>query len=149
MNPLVKDLADFPEELVRPIKALTDEARRTILLSLLEKDATPYSQIQHTFRIKKGTLNHHLHILVSAGLVRNFSYRSPGNPYNSFYTITGFGRKFMEGLRQTLEKPRVVRKTVTFNGTTTVQEEIVGVSASEGEETEQRKGISLEIPVRS
>lgn len=140
---------DFPEELVLPIKALTDQSRRKMLLSLLEKDVLSYSQIQSTFQIKKGTLNHHLHILVSAGLIRNFSNKGPGNPYNSFYAITGFGRKLIEGLRQTLEQPKTIRKTVTFNGTTTVQEEIVGSSNSEDEEAKLRKAFPLMIPVRS
>jgi DNA-binding HxlR family transcriptional regulator len=140
---------DFPEELVQPIKALTNQSRRKMLLSLLERDTLSYSQIRGAFRIKKGTLNHHLHILVSAGLIRNFSNEDPGNPYKSYYAITGFGRKFIEGLRQTLEQPKVIRKTVTFNGTATVHEEIVGSSTSEGEEVKSRKDVPLEIPIRS
>lgn len=139
---------DFPEELTQPIKALTDETRRKILLSLLEKDAISYSQIQNVFQIKKGTLNHHLHILVSAGLVRNFSIRTPGNPYNSYYTITDFGRKFIEGLRQTLE-PKIARRTMTFTGTTTLEEKIIIGSASEGEEKQPKKFTPLKISVRS
>jgi DNA-binding transcriptional ArsR family regulator len=140
---------DFPEELIQPIKALSNYSRRKMLLSLLERDALSYSQIQSAFRIKKGTLNHHLHILVSAGLIRSFSSKDPGNPYKSFYTITGFGRKLIEGLRQTLEQPKIVRKTVTFNGTATVQEEIVGSSTSEGEKDKPRKTLPLEIPIGS
>jgi len=140
---------DFPEELVEPIKALTNQSRRKMLLSLSERDALSYSQIRGTFRIKKGTLNHHLHILVSAGLIRNFSNKDLGNPYKSFYAITGFGRKLIEGLRQTLEQPKIIRKTVTFNGTATVNEEIVGSSTSEGEEAKSREAFPLEIPLRS
>jgi DNA-binding transcriptional ArsR family regulator len=140
---------DFPEEFVQPIKALTDQSRRKILLSLLGRDALSYSQIQSAFRIKKGTLNHHLHILVSAGLIRNFSYKDPGSQYNSFYAVTGFGRKLIEGLHQTLERPKIISKTVTFEGTTTVHEEIVGSSTSEGDETKSRRTIPLEIRVRS
>jgi DNA-binding HxlR family transcriptional regulator len=140
---------DFPEELVQPIKALTNQSRRKMLLSLLERDTLSYSQIRDDFRIKKGTLNHHLHILVSAGLVRNFSNKDPGNPYKSFYVITGFGRNLIEGLRQTLEQPKIIRKTVTFNGTATVHEEIVGSSTSEGEEAKSREASPLKIPIGS
>jgi len=145
---IIEDSIDLPEELVQPIKALTDEARRKIILSLLGKGAISYSEMQNAFHIKKGTLNHHLHILVSAGLVRNFSDRIPGNPYSSYYSVTSFGRKFMEGLRQTLE-PKRVKTTVTFNGTATVQEEIVGTSASESAEVTPAKSPAPQIQLRS
>lgn len=140
-------IRDFPEELVEPIKALTDETRRRILLSLLEKDSISYSQIRKNFQIKKGTLNHHLHKLVSSGLIRNFSIKSPANPYNSYYMVTDFGRKFIEGLRQTLE-PKVVRRTITATSTTITDESITW-SASEGEEKQPKEFATIKTPVRS
>lgn len=146
---LVLTIKDLPEELTQPIKALTDETRRKILLSLLETDAFSYSQIQNVFQIKKGTLNHHLHILVSAGLIRNFSIKTLGNPYNSYYAITNFGRKFIEGLHQTLETKKA-RRTITHTSTTTLEEEMIIGSASEGEEKYTLvETVIPEIPVRS
>jgi DNA-binding HxlR family transcriptional regulator len=139
---------DFPEELIIPIKALTDETRRKILLSLIERDAASYSQMQNGFQIKKGTLNHHLHKLVSAGLIRNFSIYSPVNPYNSYYAITDFGRKLVEGFRQTLE-PKIVRRTMTFQGTATMLEEVIGASASQSEEKLLEKIAPLQNMTRS
>jgi DNA-binding transcriptional ArsR family regulator len=98
---------DFPEEIIEPIKALTDEKRRKILLLLLENKFASYSQlraqINKTFGVSKGTFNHHLHILVGSGLIRNFNINNPMSIYNSFYAITNFGQRFLEGLRQTLE----------------------------------------------
>jgi hypothetical protein len=105
--------------------------------------------MKNDFQIKKGTLNHHLHILVSAGLIRNFSVKNPANPYTSFYAVTSFGRRFTEGLRQTLEQPKIIRKTVTFNGTATLEEEVISTSTAEGEESKPRKNNPMEIPIRS
>jgi DNA-binding transcriptional ArsR family regulator len=97
---------DFPEEIIQPIKALTDEKRRKILSLLLENNFS-YSQlrtqINKYFDVNKGTFNHHLHILVGSGLIRNFNINDPESKYNSFYAITNFGQRFLEGLRQTLE----------------------------------------------
>jgi DNA-binding HxlR family transcriptional regulator len=106
ISKLFSTIEDLPIELVEPMKALTSETRRKIFLSLFENYSISYSQIQNGFEIKKGTLNHHLHILVSSGLIRNFSIESPGNPYKSYYAITNFGYRFIEGLGQTLEPRR-------------------------------------------
>jgi len=138
---------DLPEELVQPIKALTDETRRRILISLLEKDSAHYSDIKNNFQIKNGTLNHHLHILVSSGLIRNFSIKIPGNPYNSYYAITDFGRKFMAGLRQTLE-PEVVERTFTFTSATFSDKIVIG-STSQGEEKQPEIYPIIETLARS
>jgi len=108
---------DFPEEIIEPIKALTDEKRRKILLLLLENKSVSYSQlrarIKETFGVSKGTFNHHLHILVGSGLIRNFNINNPTSRYNSFYAISNFGQRFLEGLRQTLEPE--VEKPFTFD----------------------------------
>ena len=144
MNLIVED---FPEELVAPIKALTDETRRKIIKSLLEVDSASYSQIQKDFQIVKGTLNHHLHILVSSSLVRNFSIKIPGTPFTSYYAITNFGRKFIEGLRQTLE-PKIIERTF-FTTNTLVTEKIISGSASTGEEKQPEELPVIETFVRS
>jgi DNA-binding transcriptional ArsR family regulator len=98
---------DFPEEMIHPIKALTDQNRRKILLFLLENEQISYSQlysqIKKENKISKGTFNHHLQVLVGAALIRNFNINNPSSNHNSFYTISNFGRRFLEGLHQTLQ----------------------------------------------
>ena len=98
---------DFPEEIIEPIKALNDVKRRKILILLLENKSVSYSllrtQIKKIFGVNKGTFNHHLHLLMKSGLIRNFNTNNPTSRYNSFYTITNFGQRFLKGLRQTLE----------------------------------------------
>jgi len=137
---------DLPEELVKIVKALTDETRRGIVLSLFDRDSISYSQIQNSFQVKKGTLNHHLHILVSSGLIRNFSITSPANPYKSYYAITDFGRKFVEALRQTLE-PKIVWRIATATSTTITDELAIG-GASEGKEKRSEELATAEIHSR-
>jgi len=126
---------DFPVEIIEPMKALTNKTRRKVLLSLLENDSISYSQIQNSFQVKKGTLNHHLHVLVSSGLIRNFSIESPGNPYNSYYAITDFGRRFVEGLRQTLE-PHIEQVLSNIASTAFYSNETVGGASEAIEELE-------------
>lgn len=137
---------DFPREIIEPIKAVYNKTRRQILLTLLDKSSLSYSEIKNNFQISKGTLNHHLHILVRSGLIRNFAVSSPGDPYKSYYTMTNFGHKFLDGLRQTLE-PKIVRRTVIHTNSTTITDEIMEgeqiiMSASEGVEENLFKEIA-------
>ena len=78
-------ITDLPAELIAPIKALSDQTRRKLLL-LLEKSPLSYSQIQSCLQIEKGTLNHHLRRLISAALIRNYGIDTPGTPYTSYYS---------------------------------------------------------------
>jgi predicted transcriptional regulator len=126
------------------MKAMTNETRRKIFLLLQQKDSISYSQIQSSFQIRKGTLNHHLHVLVSSGLIRNFSIETPGNPYSSYYGITNFGRRFIEGLHETLE-PKTQNISINIASTTYANKFILG-SASEGEEELQSSIATAEIP---
>lgn len=137
------NLKDFPIEITEPIRALNDKKRREIILSLLEKDSRSYSEIQNILDIKKGTLNHHLNILVGSGLIQNFSIDNPNSPYSSYYTITDFGHKFLMGIRQALE-PRqyeivALPDTANIFHKKEIDHELpITVSASEGEEIEHK-----------
>lgn len=136
-------LGDFPVEITEPIRALDDRKRREIILSLLEKDCRSYSEIQSTVRIKKGTLNHHLSVLVGSGLVQNFSIDDPTSPYSSYYKITSFGQKFLTGIRQALEPRRLEVVTLVDSANPsdvkgTHHDSLIEASASESEEPRLR-----------
>jgi len=107
-NEIVTSIDDFPEELILPIKALSDKTRRKLVLALLDSKEFSYTQLQTGFNIKRGTLNHHLHSLVSAGLIRNFNKLLPVSQYSSYYQITNFGYRFVEGLLQSFSEPKIV-----------------------------------------
>lgn len=146
------NLRDFPVEITEPIRALNEKKRREIVLCLLEKDSRSYSEIQSMLNIKKGTLNHHLNILVSSGLVQNFSIDSPNSPYSSYYMITDFGHKFLSGIRHALE-PRTYEIISLIDTTNpSPKKEIdhdlpILSSASEGEEI-KHKTLKRHIIVR-
>jgi DNA-binding transcriptional ArsR family regulator len=126
-------LSDLPREIVEPIKALSDASRRKIVLMLLGRELS-YSEIRDSTLIGKGTLNHHLRVLITAGLIRNYGVESPGTLYSSYYAISEFGRTFMEQLQQVL-RPRV-RKIVETSTTLTVRRTRNFLTSAAGVDTE-------------
>jgi DNA-binding transcriptional ArsR family regulator len=129
---------DFPTEIVELVNALSDRRRRRIVLALLEKDPLSYSEIQIKLDAKKGTLNHHLNVLIGSGLLQNFTIRSPGSLYSSYYTITDFGHRFLTGIRKVLEPKQfeIVEVTsTTMRARKEIDHELpVTTNASESEE---------------
>jgi DNA-binding transcriptional ArsR family regulator len=122
---------DFPEEIIRPIKALNDENRRRIVLALSKKCEFSYSEIKDQFKIKKGTLTHHLHELVSAGLIRNFTKTLPDSRHTSYYELTDFGLRFIDGLNCILE-PKAENIVYMWDSPSTSQDPLIG-NATSGE----------------
>jgi DNA-binding transcriptional ArsR family regulator len=122
---------DFPEEIVRPIKAMNDENRRRIVLALRKKCEFSYSEIKDQFNIKKGTLTHHLHELVSAGLIRNFAKSLPDSRHTSYYELTDFGLRFIDGLNCILE-PKAENKVYLWDSPSISQDPLSG-NATSGE----------------
>lgn len=139
---LSSTLRDFPVEITEPISALNDKKRREILLLLLEMESLSYSEIRSALGIGKGTLNHHLNILVGSGLVQNFSIKIPSSPYTSYYRVTNFGDRFLRGLRQALEPKGYEIITLIDNANSSATREIdhetpIAMGASESGESEQ------------
>jgi DNA-binding transcriptional ArsR family regulator len=120
---------DFPEEIVRPIKALNDESRRRIILALTKNNEFSYSEILKQFDFKKGTLTHHLHHLISSGLIRNFTKATPESRNTSYYELTDFGCRFIDGLYYTLA-PKPVKRTYTYNSITVSDDYLLSGSAT-------------------
>lgn len=114
----VTPINDFPEELILPIKALSNKTRRKLILALLKNNEFSYTQLQTDSKIGKGTLNHHLHKLVSAGLIRNFTKSLPVSQYSSYYQVTNFGCLFVEGLLQSFSEPKMAEGMQLLQSTT-------------------------------
>ena len=123
------EIEDFPEEIIRPIKALNDKKRRRIILAINKNNELSYSKIQDQFDLKKGTLTHHLHHLVSSGLIRNFTKIIPESRHSSYYELTDFGCGFIEGLYYTLA-PRPAKRTYTLQSITVSDDYLLSGSAT-------------------
>jgi len=83
----------------------------------LTKSEFSYSEILDQFDLKKGTLTHHIHHLISSGLIRNFTKKIPKSRHTSYYELSDFGCRFIDGLYYTLAQ-RPVRRIYTINSIT-------------------------------
>jgi DNA-binding transcriptional ArsR family regulator len=69
-NSNVESCCDF-KSLVSVFKALSDENRQKILLSLEEAGETSVGDLVEKFRLTQPTMSHHLGVLKNAGLVND------------------------------------------------------------------------------
>jgi DNA-binding transcriptional ArsR family regulator len=102
MPPIDQKTSGFPEELRAGVVALSDHTREKILFTLMIGDRS-YTQLRNPLKVRKGSLTHHLKVLMKAGLVRNFSKGKFSGPYDSFYAITDFGRDLIQGVNGAFE----------------------------------------------
>lgn len=97
---------EFPSDFKRLITQISDEKEWNILECLINKDSkVRYSVIQKTLGIPKGTLNYHLKELQKSGWLRRKSQKgSEFNERGSFYEISKFGLKILEGGLKAMNK---------------------------------------------
>jgi DNA-binding HxlR family transcriptional regulator len=93
----------FPQEIQRAITCLSDDNRQKIVSKLLEDPEIAYTTLKDSVRLTKGNLNHHLSELIKAGIIAKFLRNTVGHPYESFYTISEFGRDFINGIFESLK----------------------------------------------
>jgi DNA-binding HxlR family transcriptional regulator len=109
---------DFPRSIVDAIDALGDKHRRQILIYLKEKGALAYSELQSITSLEKGTLNHHLERMMTGAVIRNFRGEFPTSQYNSYYELSGIGRRLVESIFAAFTPP--VQSTVTISSASTI-----------------------------
>jgi DNA-binding transcriptional ArsR family regulator len=95
---------EFPHELRKALKALSNESRERIFLALTE-EGMAYTELLDRMHIRKGSLTHHLRTLQASGLVRNFSRGRLQGPYESYYAPTAFGQSLVNGIQLGMEPP--------------------------------------------
>lgn len=100
-----KYAAEIPQEAIGIIAALSDPARRAILVLLTKHDDLSFSDVQKELGLGKLTLNYHLKNLYSAGLVDHYFRHELGNPKYSYYAATSLGKRVLRNLVEVLTPP--------------------------------------------
>ena len=98
MRPDAREPKDFPTLVVRVIEALGHANRRRIIGELQNASSMTYTELKDAVAIGKGTLNHHLTILLKAGIVRNSTEVGPSGDVHSFYEVAPLGRKAVDAV---------------------------------------------------
>ncbi len=87
----------FPVEIRKAWECVSDESRQKILSTLLQKSECAYTELKNALDFSNGNLNHHLSELLKAGLISKYFNGDKDKPYDSYYTISPFGRDFVIG----------------------------------------------------
>jgi len=95
-----KDL--FPPEIVNAMNCLTVDTRQNILSALLNNLELSFTEIEK-IGFTGGNLTHHLPIMMKAGLIEKHIRQDSQDPFDSFYSVTQFGRDFVSGIFESMK----------------------------------------------
>ncbi len=104
---------EMPIELRRAIEALSDEVRLGIFFALFKYGEMSFSQIREKLEIPtrdSGYLSYHLKRLEKSALIRNDYSKKSGITGHSFYDVTEFGERFVDGLMTSIEIDRSIKE---------------------------------------
>jgi len=80
------------------IDGLNNKLRRQILIRIDESGPLAHKELLEKTGLDKGTLNYHLKILNSSGILTNYLDDNLDDNYSSYYDITHFGRKMIQAI---------------------------------------------------
>ena len=89
---------DFPEDLIQFFKGLRTKFRISLTLMLYTKGSSSLSEICKNLNVKSGYLVNQLKILELSGIVQNFIEKRSNTKQYSFYEITEYGFRLLEGI---------------------------------------------------
>ncbi len=116
----IKQYADeMPIELRRSIEALSDDARLGIFFVLFKYGEMSFSEIRNKLEIptkNSGYLAYHLKKLEKSALIRNDYSKKSGVTDHSFYNVTEFGERFIEGLMKSVEIDQSIQEKLNSIG---------------------------------
>lgn len=110
---------EMPIELRRSIEALSDEVRLGIFFVLFKYGEMSFSEIRTKLEIpakNSGYLAYHLKKLEKSALIRNDYSKKSGATNHSFYDVTEFGERFIEGLMKSIEIDQPIQKKLDAIG---------------------------------
>ena len=93
----------FPNEIKEAVSALDNERRWRIVELVQDNEELAYTELLRILDVRKGSLTHHLNILMEGGILDNYSKGGFGGPYSSYYRLSRFGRDFLAGLLSSVE----------------------------------------------
>jgi DNA-binding HxlR family transcriptional regulator len=101
-----KNAEELPIELRRALEALSDEVRLGIFFALFKYGEMSFSQLRQELEIptnNSGYLSYHLRKLENSALIKNDYSKKTGITNYSFYDVTEFGEKVIDGLMKSIE----------------------------------------------
>jgi len=87
---------EIPREIKSVIRALDDDIRLAIIISLMKNTKMSFAELKKSLDIQSSSLSHHLSLLQDGGLVNNF-LELKGKSH-SYYTTTGLTKSILESL---------------------------------------------------
>ncbi len=106
---------EMPIELRRSIEALSDEVRLGIFFVLFKYGEMSFSEIRNKLEIpakNSGYLAYHLKKLEKSALIRTDYSKKSGITNHSFYDVTEFGERFIEGLMKSIEIDQAIQEKI-------------------------------------
>ncbi len=134
-----KHAEEMPIELRRAIGSLSDEVRLAIFFALFKYGEMSFSQIRQELEIPtnySGYLSYHLKKLENSALIKNDYSKKTGITNYSFYDVTEFGEKLIDGIMKSIEvdssiKEKLEAHKLVSNATGFTSYDMVNINDSE------------------
>ncbi len=110
---------EMPIELRRSIEALSDEVRLGIFFVLFKYGEMSFSEIRNKLEIptrNSSYLAYHLKKLEKGALIKNDYSKKSGVTSHSFYDVTEFGERIIEGLIKSIEIDQSIQEKLDAIG---------------------------------
>jgi len=95
-------MQSIPREIVRALDAISNEVRLRIIKELYTGDELTFSELHNRLGIEKASLNFHLKKLTASGIAEHFYKHVFGDDRYSYYSLTEFGRRLIDGVMGSL-----------------------------------------------
>ncbi|QCC49473.1 winged helix-turn-helix domain-containing protein [Halobellus limi] len=92
----------FPLEIRQAIDALSQKHGKAVIATLLEEGPQSFTELKQRLDLTSSQTTNALDALTVAGLVRKRTAVGDDGPYDSYYTVSEFGSRFVHHLLESL-----------------------------------------------
>lgn len=105
-TPVERHASRVPKELKRAIDGIDGENQFAIVVKLIDDGALSFSELKSDLDIHQQSLSNALQSLQKGGIVTRRNNGDLGDRYDSLYTMSIFGERFIDQLFESLGKPK-------------------------------------------
>lgn len=144
-EPLAEYANRLPNELKRAIEGIGGETQYAIIVLLIDKGPQSFTQLQNELGIHQQTLSNALEKLRRGNLVINKEYEDLSNQYKSRYSVSKFGKRFVESLVDSLSSRNNLMVHNEFTEASNIDGAVFGKYLSVERQSKARTPVQLTV----
>ncbi len=102
--------SQVPKEIRKAVKAFGNDIRCAIVVDLVQKGESTFTQLKDDLDIDSKLLSNHLKILMDGAILEHYYKHEFGNEQYSYYNLTLFGKDIFRGILEPLKSIQPSRR---------------------------------------